>query len=136
MILRDLSTSTDLTLPNDLLWVDEFNWSPVKKTSSRGLTGSLIVQQGLASNGRPITLAPPADDQAWVDRTTVQTLRDWAASTTKTFTLTFNYATDTRVFNVMFRPDVEDPVSARPVSGFDNHLASRDWLVTLKLIET
>ena len=46
-----------ITLPDDLLWINEFEWNPVKQNTERSLTGALLVQEGQLINGRPIFLS-------------------------------------------------------------------------------
>ena len=46
-----------ITLPDDLLWINEFEWNPVKQTTKRSLTVALLVQEGQLINGRPIVLS-------------------------------------------------------------------------------
>ena len=49
-----------ITLPEDLAWPDEFDWSPVVGAEQRSLSGALIVHHSTAQGGRPITLEYPA----------------------------------------------------------------------------
>lgn len=133
MKLIDQVTLEELILPNDLLWSDEFDWSPVEATNTYTLTGSLIIEQGTKQAGRPISLnAEP--DMAFVTRATVQTLRNWAAIAGRKFKLVFQYPSDTRQFFVVFN-HADEPVSAEPVKGFPGH-ESNDWFrVSLKFLE-
>jgi len=45
-----------IEIPDDLHWVDEHDWTPIAQTEQFTLTGSLVVDQGAKSAGRPITL--------------------------------------------------------------------------------
>ena len=45
-----------ITLPDDLRWINEFEWNPVEQTTERSLTGALLVQEGQLTHGRPIVL--------------------------------------------------------------------------------
>lgn len=133
MKLIDQVTLAELLLPNDLLWSDEFDWAPVEATNTYTLTGSLIIEQGTKQAGRSIVLTAEAD-MAWVTRTTVQTLRNWAAIAGRQFKLVFQYPSDTRQFFVVFN-HASEPVSASPVKGFPGH-ADGDWFrVSLKFLE-
>ncbi len=49
-------TLDGIELPDDLLWVDEFDWNPVAQDIERSLTGALMVQEQAKLYGRPITL--------------------------------------------------------------------------------
>lgn len=134
MKLIDITTNAELSLPNDLLWRDEFEWTPVVATNTYTLTGALIIEQGVRQAGRPISLQAPDQSMAWVTRSTVQTLRDWSALAGRKFRLVFEYPADTRQFVVMF-DHASDAIGAEPVKGFPSH-ASGDWFtVSLKFIE-
>ncbi len=124
MKLTDQTTLQVLQLPNDLLWTDELSWSPVVAANSNTLTGALVIEYGTRQAGRPITLQAP-DDMAWTQRSTVQTLQNWAALAGRVFTLALEYPTDTRSFSVVFRHDGA-PVTAKPVLGVPTHSAG-DW---------
>ena len=54
-----------LKLPDDLLWEDEFSWSPTVSEHSYALDGTLIVEQATKRAGRPISLVAPPN-MAWV----------------------------------------------------------------------
>lgn len=134
MRLIDGVTGATLQLPNDLLWGDEFDWTPIVATSSYTLTGALVVEHGTKQAGRPITLQAP-DDMAWVTRSTLQVLRDWASIAGRTFVLAFEYPTDTRQFTVIFDHASQASIGGEPVKEFPSH-SNSDWFrVTLKFIE-
>ncbi len=46
-----------LTLPTDLIWIDEFDWTPVQQTQTYSITGALIIESGVKKAGREITLS-------------------------------------------------------------------------------
>lgn len=134
MKLIDQVTLAVINLPNDLLWVDEFRWSPVASTSSYSLAGSLIIEQGVKLAGRPITLEPPDNEMAWVSRSTHEALRAAAAIPARRFKLVLEYPTDLREFLVAFAP-VDDPIDGNPVKGFPEHEPDAWFSVKLKFIE-
>ncbi|MGX5834298.1 hypothetical protein ACWIJ6_09150 [Aeromonas piscicola] len=43
-------------LPDDLVWRDEFDWSPVEQVVTPTLSGALLVEETPRPEGRPITL--------------------------------------------------------------------------------
>ncbi len=43
-------------LPDDLIWRDEFDWSPVEQVVTPTLSGALLVEETPRPDGRPITL--------------------------------------------------------------------------------
>lgn len=133
MKLVDQVTLAELNLPNDLLWTDEFNWSPVVIAKSYTLSGSLVLESGKKLAGRPISLSAPAD-MGWVTRTTIQTVRDWAAIQDRQFKLIFEYPTDSRQFLVRFDQE-NDPIQSSPVKGFPSHNPGDWYNLAIKLIE-
>ena len=56
-----------LTLPSGLIWVDEFDWSPIQQSTARSVAGSLFVDSGTKTKGRPIRLQGE-DNAGWIDR--------------------------------------------------------------------
>ncbi len=133
MKLIDQTTFAEVSLPNGLLWQDEFDWTPVVSSKSYTLTGSLVIESGLKQAGRPFTLSASKPDEGWVTRATSQTLLDWAAIPDRVFKLVFEYPTDARQFTVRFDHSA-DSIKSTPVKGFPSHNAG-DWFsVSLKLI--
>jgi hypothetical protein len=86
MELRQLPSGQTLTLPDDLSWVDEHQWTPAVASASYLLTGALLIESATRQAGRPITLQAP-DDMAWVSRTIVDQLYTWASMPERTFEL-------------------------------------------------
>lgn len=130
MLLQRSDTLATLTLPNDLLWQDELDWSPVAGSVSHLLTGALLVEQALRQKGRPITLQAD-DNAAWVRRSVAESIAAWAAVPGLVLQLTL---ADARVFSVAFRHH-ETPFESRPlfpVPGLDPD----DWChITIRLME-
>lgn len=96
-----------IPLPDDLEWVDEFDWTPVEDSIDTALSGSLVIQTGTRPKGRPITLSG-TDDSAWITRSVLEDVKALADSNPASVALDYNG----RSFNVRFRyPD--KPLSAR-----------------------
>lgn len=126
--------SETLNLPNDLLWEDEFSWSPTVSNHSFALDGTLIVEQAAKRAGRPISLAAPAN-MAWVNRATMEKLQQWASLKNTVFKLLLEYPNDRREFNVIFDNSGDGALSGSPVKGFPAH-EQGDWFIaSMKLIE-
>ena len=70
-------TLAGIELPDDLDWEDEFGWEPVGQVITPTLSGAIIVEESVQSEGRPITLR--SDGEAWVKRSTVLELQALAA---------------------------------------------------------
>lgn len=134
MLLTNLTTNEQLTLPDDLIWQDEYNWAPTVSSVSYTITGAMIVQSAAKQAGRYISLVGPAD-MAWVTRATVETLYDWASITLSDtdgrYELTLS---DSRQFTVAFRHD-DTPVEAEPVLGIAAKSDQDFYRLTLRLLE-
>ena len=134
MELKNLFSGATLTLPDDLLWSDEHSWSQVVSSVSYLITGSLLVQSAIRQAGRAITLVGAAD-MAWVTKSVVNVLRDWAAlpldAVSGRFELTLQ---DSRVFTVAFR-HADGAIEAEPVTGFPARSDFEFYRITLKLMQ-
>ena len=134
MQLKNLFSGATLALPDDLLWSDEHTWSPVVSSVSYLITGALLVQSATRQAGRDITLVGAAD-MAWVTRSVVNVLRDWAAlpldSVTGRFELTLMGG---RMFSVAFR-HADGALEAEPITGFPARSDFDFYRITLKLMQ-
>ena len=134
MELKNLFSGAALPLPDDLLWSDEHTWSPVVSSVSYLITGALLVQSATRQAGRDITLVGAAD-MAWVARSVVNVLRDWAAlpldAATGRFELTLM---DGRMFTVAFR-HADGALEAEPITGFPARSDFDFYRITLKLMQ-
>ncbi|MBF0803362.1 MULTISPECIES: hypothetical protein [unclassified Neisseria] len=96
--LKRKDTGAIVRLPQDMRWLDEFEWSKVAQAApQRTLSGGLVIQQGIKLNGRPVTLG---GDWAWLKRGDLHTLREWSDTPALEMELT-HY--DGRTFDVAFR---------------------------------
>ena len=88
-----------LTLPSELIWVDEFTWGKVQSKNKRTIQGRMIIQENdLPSEcGRLITLQ---SDNAWIKRVDLQLLRSWTDELNKVMRLTLN---NLLFYDVVFR---------------------------------
>lgn len=103
-------TLDSITLPKQLRWSDEFDWSPVKQTLTPTLTGSLLVEENVTQIGRPITLL--SEGGVWCPRSEVLALKAREAIPGQVMTLTL---ADGRQFQVTFR---QDPVAVTATELF------------------
>lgn len=97
----------NLTLPTDLLWTDEFDWTPIEQSRSYSVTGALIIQTGTKQAGRPITLSGDANS-GLISRADLATLQS-KLTTNTALVLTLN---DARTFNVTFDHS-KNPIEAK-----------------------
>ena len=124
-------TLDNITLPTDLHWSDEFDWTPVEQSTEYTLAGALAIETGVMQAGRPITLVG-GEDRAWATRATVLLLQAAAALPGETMTLTLN---DARIFTVAFRHGDGQPVEARPIVPYNTPAAGDYYAITLRLME-
>lgn len=118
-----------VTLPGDLAWVDEFDWTPVMQAQSYALDGALIVEQAARQAGRPITLQG-AENRAWVTRQTLEALYALAQTPSTGLALTL---ADARTFTVLFRHD-QMPIEARPITDVSPPAAEDYYWITVRLM--
>lgn len=119
-----------VTLPDDLVWADEFAWQPVEQTVQRSLTGALIVQAQARTGGRPITLAAESDSVGWVDRATVEALEALASVPAPSLTLTLRGVAHA----VLFRHQ-DGAIEARPVVGYSDVQSTDPYHLTVRLMK-
>lgn len=121
-----------ITLPYDLEWVDELDWTPVVQDVGYSMTGSLFIQQGVKQTGRLITLEGK-DNMAWVSRQTAEALRSLSIIPDHVMLLQLNPEThvdrdpEFREFNVMFRHH-EQGLEFISTLHYENFL-DRTWFI-------
>ncbi len=106
----------DIVLPDELVWVDETDWTPVAQSEEYFLAGSLEVQTSVKRMGRPLTLSRN-EGEVWASRQLVLQLMALAGVPGKEMTLSLH---DGRVFKVMFRHKDGTPLVAKPVLEYNN----------------
>jgi hypothetical protein len=117
-----------ITIPADLIWIDEYAHTPVKQSLSTAVDGSLIVEAAAQIKGRPITLQGE-DNAGWIDRATLEALRAKQYQAALVMTLILNSAT----YSVLFMQP--GGISARPIIDYNNPDVSDWYQITIKLIE-
>jgi hypothetical protein len=115
----------------DLYWADEATWHPVEQRVERTITGALIVSVATRTAGRPITLQPEDDSSAWMARSAVDQLRNWAAVPGQELTLTLRGTART----VMFRHHDGNAIDALPVVHFNDVNSADFYRCTVRLME-
>lgn len=106
MITLTKDTET-LTLPQDLFWLDEFEWSPVSQAVEYSTSGNLLVDIAVRQAGRSITLGGEGNS-AWITRQDLQALSSWAKLPGQVFTLNLRG----EEFNVIFDHGPNDQTKA------------------------
>ena len=119
-----------VTLPDDLEWTDEFDWTPVEDAIDTALSGSLIIHTGSRAKGRPVTLEGNTE-QAWISRETMLGVKALADSPPSALVLDYHG----RTFNVRFRYQ-DKPYTSRPVLFRSGEPDLADWYtVIIRLME-
>ena len=124
------SRSGDITLPDDLLWINEFDWNPVAQTTEWSLTGALLIQEEQLIHGRPIVLSGNGE-AGCVSRLTVKNLFALSKEANKSMTLTLP---DRRQFSVIFNRSNGAPVEAQQILPFAYPEDSDQYLLTPRLL--
>lgn len=123
--------ATTVTLPPDLYWSDETEWNPVEQAVERTITGALIVSAATRTAGRPITLQPENENAAWIARSVIDQLKNWAAVPGQQMTLTVRSVGRT----VIFRHHDGVAIDATPIIQYSD-VQPEDWYVaTLRFME-
>lgn len=116
-------------LPSDLLWSDEFDWSPSISAQEYAVTGALVVDSATRLAGRPVTLEAD-NDRAWINRASLQALYALTTPANRVMTLSLHGVS----YSVIWRPGAE-PINARPLFPLGNPQADLAYVVTLRLTE-
>lgn len=117
-----------LTLPPDLLWINEFAWRPVEQAAAYTTTGALVLDQWTRQAGRSIELR--GDDRAgWIGRATLRTLHAWAAQTPLQLTLQIGATTYTVAFD-----HTAGPIEATPVIPFSDPIDGDYYIPVLRFL--
>jgi len=119
--------ATVIDLPDDLLWVDEYRWSPVAPQETVTLDGALLVQAMAQQAGRPITLEG-GSDYAWIKKNVLEALRVLEATPGAEMTLTIREDEYTVIFT-------GDRLRADPVWPIADPDDDQPYAVTLYLRE-
>ena len=122
-------TLNDIELPDDLLWINEFDWNPVMQSTDRSLAGALLVQEQGKLYGRPVELSG-GYEAGWVSRSTVLALQVLSETTNRVMTLTLP---DNRQLSVIFDRN-GNPIEAEQILPFAYPDDSWNYSLTLRLL--
>ena len=115
MKIKRISTSETVSIEDGFFWSDEFSWKAKEQSLEYAMDGTPIIQEGTKLSGRPITLQPADSGMGWAKLGTVRQLQAWSVLNEQ-FELQFEWAHDTRKFNVVFN-HVDGALEATPVKG-------------------
>lgn len=99
---------TNLELPDDMEWSNEFEWTPLTTNTTYLITGAMLVNTAKRLAGRPITLESK-ENGAWIDYATASALYEFTNDDEAIMELTL---ADDRKFDVIF---TDNPLSIKPV---------------------
>lgn len=117
-----------IALPEDLIWVDQYAWSPVKQSVSVAVDGSLIIESAAQLAGRPMTLAG-GQDSAWITKAALDVLQAKLYQPALEMALDWHGDTYTVVF---VQPD---GIAAQPIVGYAVPDDDDFYVVTLKFLQ-
>ncbi|MET4694998.1 hypothetical protein [Endozoicomonas lisbonensis] len=123
-------TLDTIELPDDLLWINEYSWSPVEQTTERSLSGAFLVQEQSVQHGRPIQLSG-SEESGWVNRSTVEALLQLAITPNKIMNLTL---ADNRQFSVIFDRSNNSPIEAQQILPYAYPDDSYQYSLTLRFL--
>lgn len=97
-----------VALPDDVIWTDEFDWTPIGQSVEVDVTGGLVVEYAPGRSGRPITIRAE-----WIALSVLrdlEALRDAGVQNTMVLNLSGG-----RVYDVLFRHFEGPPLSVEPI---------------------
>jgi hypothetical protein len=126
--MTGILTLDGLSLPPDLLWVDEFDWTPTEQNETRTLTGALVIETAQKLAGRPITLAGTRES-GWATKAQVDAVFAKLSMTGVLVLILPNSET----FNVKFRHK-DKPIESKPIVDYSIMDAADYYDLTIKLM--
>ena len=72
--IEDIAQTITVTLPDDLLWANEFTTSQVAQDTKRTITGAMVIFEDTKLHGRSIELTSD-EDSGWIVRSALLNLR-------------------------------------------------------------
>lgn len=121
--------ATVLTLPEDLIWIDEFDWHPVEGRMTRSALGAVLFDRGTKIDGRPMTLAGDGL-HSWITRTLAVSLYALASIADAQIVLAYRSTT----FDVVF-DHTRNPLELRPVADWPEYEAGDFYTVLMRLLQ-
>ena len=118
-----------VTLPDDIIWSDEYDWHPVVQSSEFTTTGALLIESALKQAGRPISLNN-TEDQAWFTKAMCDQIKTWASLPGIVLTFVYRGVTHSVVF------DHENTAfEASPLVFYRDTVSGDYYIVNLRFIE-
>jgi len=121
-----MTTLDAVTLPDDTIWLDQFEQSTIDQTEKRTIGGRLIIEQAPRNSGRPITL-----DCLWLTLTTVRELE----ALRNTMGAVFVLQLPNHTFSVMFRHHDSPALAVTQIIDYPDEDPNDRYNVQIKLME-
>lgn len=120
-----------LDLPEGLIWANEFDWSPVKQTIKRSLTGANLIGSGIKVKGQRMQLSGNNQgyDTCWIERAPLLILYAKLDDNVAMSVV----LDDGRTFDVKF-DSTTIPIIAKAVNYFSNPDDSDRYVLSINLI--
>lgn len=119
-----------VALPDDLRWIDEFDWNAVLEHKEYSSKGAPVIDREVKSAGRQITLSSYDDFAGAMKLVDVRKLHTWSAEPSTQMELVFRGAT----YQVLW--DCSDkPVQAEPFVDYSDPVGGDYFKVKLAFIE-
>lgn len=120
-----------ISLPEQLVFVDEFSHDPVAQYRERNLGGGLDIEETQLLSGQPITLQG-GPNTAFTPRTLAQQIKTLAATPNQQHTLTLN---DGSTHQVVFRRGGQPAVEATPIYPFSDPEDDDPYWLVIRLLK-
>jgi len=123
-------TLASLSLPEDLLWSDEYTGHDlVAQARTVTLGGALLIEESVQLAGRPITLGSLDERSGWITKAQLDALHALASTPGASHALTLP---DGRSFTVAFR---RPAFEAQPIVGYRAPGSTDVYAVRIHLLE-
>lgn len=110
----------------NLVWINQFQYSPIAQTADRSLTGGMIIQEGEKKYGQSIILS-----ESWLTKSVIEALKVKEAIGNLTMLLTLDDGTE---HSVVFDRTTTAGVYAKPVFNHTNPDDNWQYTATIRLL--
>jgi hypothetical protein len=118
-----------VTLPDDMIWSDEYDWHPIVQSSEFTTTGALLIESAMKQAGRPISLNN-TEDQAWLTKAICDQIKTWASLPGIALTLVYRGVTHSVVFD-----HEKTAFEAYPLVFYRETVSGDYYIVNIRFIE-
>jgi len=115
-----------VVLPDQLEWLDRYDWAGVAQRSERTLAGAVIITSAPLARGRPITLEA-RERVAWLPQATVAAIAALAAVAGASYPLVW----EDESYDVVFRHDERPAFTVEPLFPHGDQYVAEIKLATI-----